>query len=120
MNTRTFTSILLSTFVLFAVFGLYLPTTTHMGHEGCPFAQTTATTCITFFSHLEHWQLSFVVVLLEFFVFALVFTWFDSIVRQDIQFVRYRLRKRTPTRPTFFQELFAQGILNRKEPQIYF
>ena len=38
----------------------------------------------------------------------------------DTSQVRWRVRKRTPVRPTLFQELFAQGILNRKEPHLFF
>jgi hypothetical protein len=124
MNTRLITSFVLSAFVLLAVFGLYLPTMEHMGHESCPFAPGEASACVAPLAHLEHWQSSFTGILAEAFVLigvALVLVLgFALTPKTDAQFERYRLQERIPIRPTLFQELFSRGILNRKEPQICF
>ena len=124
MNTRLIPSLVLSAFVLLAVFGLYFPTMEHRGHEGCPFAPGAAAVCVAPLAHLEHWQSSFTGILAEIFVLVgaallLVFG-FVLTSKIDAQFKRYRLRERIPIRPALFQELFSRGILNRKEPQLYF
>lgn len=122
MNKRLITSLVLSAFVLLAVFGLYFPTMEHMGHEGCPFAPGAAAMCVAPLAHLEHWQSSFTGILAEMFVLigaALILVLsFAFTPKIDIQFERYRLRERIPIRPTLFQELFSRGILNRKEPRL--
>lgn len=125
MKIKRLAPILVFAFVLTAVFGLYLPSMEHVGHEGCPFAApVSAAVCAAPLAHLGHWQSSFTAVLSELFVLAaavfFLVAWFGFTARQDAQFVRYRLRKRMPRRPTLFQELFARGILNRKEPQACF
>lgn len=124
MKIKVLAPIALFAFVLTAVFGLYLPTMAHMGHEGCPFAPASTAVCVATLAHLEHWQSSFAAVLLKLLVLAAVvlilIARVDFIVQQEVQFVRYRLRVGVPKRPTLLQELFAQGILNRKEPQICF
>ncbi len=124
MNTHILASIVLSAFVLLAVFGLFLSSGGYRGHEGCPFTSTTAAICVAPLAHLEHWQSSFVAVLVElatlFVAVMVMVVWFDWRILKDPQIERFRLQERIPIRPTLFQELYSQGILNRKEPQMIF
>jgi hypothetical protein len=123
MRIKALAPILLSAFVLMAVFGLYMPTLDHMGHEtGCPFAPGSTGQCVALLEHAEHWQSSFVAVFAQLLIvlsvgFAFVVFWFLPNIR-DPEYERYRLRVRIPIRPPLMQELFSQGILHRKEPQI--
>ncbi len=122
MSTSKYIGIVvLSAFILMAVFGLYLPQ--HMGHEmGCPFAPGESAMCAAPFAHLQHWQSSFTTILAELLVLvALILIFFtrpDPQRDKDPQYQRFRLRQRVPLRPSLFQELFSRGILNRKEPYI--
>lgn len=119
MNLRLYTSILLAAFVLLAVFGLYIPFLGHTGHEmGCPFGHGTVM-CAAPLMHIEHWQSALVAVLTQIFMLGalLVFAvWLQPYAARDPQYERYRLRVHLPKRPTLFQELFSQGIHNRKAP----
>ena len=125
MNTQHWTLIVLTLFCLGAVFGLYLPTMSATGHEvGCPFSPGGTVVCGVPLAHLKHWQSAFAVVLAElliFFALALIFFFarynlFDPDVGQDSA---YRRRQRVPIRPPLYQELFSDGILNRKEPYYF-
>jgi hypothetical protein len=114
--------VVLSTFILMTVFGLYLPH--HMGHEmGCPFAPGETAMCAAPFAHIQHWQSSFTSILVELLALvAIVFVLFtrpDPQRDKDPQYQRFRLRQRIPMRPPLFQELYSQGILNRKEPPLF-
>lgn len=111
--------VVLSGFVLMAVFGLYMPG--HVGHEvACPFAPSESAMCASSLSHLQHWQSAFVAVLGELLVLMaaviVVFVWFKPLVNRSPQYERYRLRERVPLPQSLFQELYSRGILNRKEP----
>jgi hypothetical protein len=123
MNLHILTSIVLVAFILLVGFGLYIPTTNHGGHEmGCPFASGSTAICAAPLAHLEHWQSTFVTILAETLLLAVVLLFFSaisSIPKIDPQHERYRLRAHIPTRPTLFQELYSGGIVNRKEPQIF-
>ncbi len=111
-------TLVLSAFIVMAVFGLYLPQ--HMGHEmGCQFAPHESALCSTPFMHLQHWQSAFTAVLGGFLILIAVIlfvVWAKPLANRSPQYERLRLRHRTPKRPTLFQELFSRGILNRKEP----
>lgn len=121
MTYRLITAFVIIAFVVLAVFGLYLPA--HVGHEmTCPFSSGETAICASPLSHLAHWQTAFVAVLIEFLVFvcaALVF--FFSLTLEIVrspQLEKFRLRERIPIRPPLFQELYSQGILNRRELQM--
>ncbi len=121
MNIRAYALPILIAFCVAAVFGLYMPMASHAGHEApCPFAPGGTALCAAPFAHLEHWQSAFVAVFVEvfvLFVLAVVFfsryDLFDPDVRR---YPTYRILNRIPMRPSLFQELFSQGILNRKAP----
>ena len=90
-------------------------------HVHCPFSPESGALCSTLLTHLGHWQLAFAAVFSELVVLAavaLVVLWLyhnDGLLRVH-HYVRYRLRQQGLVRPPFLQELFAQGILNPKEP----
>ena len=112
-------ALLLTAFIVAAVFGLYLPMTGHVGHEaGCPFAPGGIALCAALLAHVEHWQAAFTAVLVELLVlFALVFVFFTryNLFDPDVgKFPTSRLLQRVPVRPPLLQELFSQGILNPK------
>ncbi|RJQ33761.1 hypothetical protein C4568_03870 [Candidatus Parcubacteria bacterium] len=108
-------------FILFAVFGLYMPTAAHH-HAMCPFAAGIVLLCSTPLAHLSHWKAVFVMVLTEVLLLAalIILVFSSGIVHLplDDKYKRYRLLRRIPVRPTLWQELFSQGILNRKEPSM--
>lgn len=120
MSTRQYIGILvLSAFILIAVFGLYMPV--HIGHEtGCPFSPGETAMCASSLSHLEHWQSAFVAVLVQLLTLIAVavvfFVLSKPFANRSPQYERYRLLERVPVRPPLFQELYSRGILNRKEP----
>ncbi len=108
--------LLLLGFVSVALFGVTL--TAPMQHEmSCPFAAG----CVTMTEHLSHWQSAFAAVLAELLILASVVCVVFSRVALSIDtrdYTRYRLARLVPVRPPLLQELFSQGILHRKEPQI--
>jgi len=120
--TRLCTSIVLTAFIVAAVFGLYTIIFSSMEHEtGCPFS-VGASACMAPLEHLSHWQSSFAAIAAELVaLFALVLIVVGSLGLLSADVRQYRLfkqRERIPKRPTLLQELFSQGILHRKEPQI--
>ncbi len=119
--TRLYTSIVLTAFIVAAVFGLYIVILAPMEHAGCPFSAS-ASACIAPLEHLTHWQSSFAAIAAELVaLFALALAVLSSVNLLDAstkQYGVYRQRERIPKRPTLLQELFSQGILHRKEPQI--
>jgi hypothetical protein len=122
MKNHFLASIVITTFVLMAVFGLYMPG--HIGHEaGCPFSPGETAMCASPISHLEHWQSAFAAVLGELliliFAVVAVVVWSKRFVNRNPQHERYRLYERISLRPLLFQELYSRGILNRKEPHKY-
>jgi hypothetical protein len=121
-NLRTYiTGIILIVFMAMAVFGLYFPMIPMGGHDsGCPFAVGGTSLCAQPFAHIEHWQSNTLTILTEIFILVslLFVAWLfgnypplDALERQ-----RYRMPLRSPPRPTLLQELFSQGILNRRAP----
>ena len=121
MNIRTYALTLLIAFSIVAVFGLFLPSMNHMEHDmGCPFAPGDTALCATPLAHLGHWQTAFTAVLVElltlFALAVLVFVHRHLFELHDKQYERHRWREHVPIRPTLFQELFSQGLLNPKVP----
>lgn len=121
MNKSFLALILLAAFIALAGFGLYMPMTNHTGHNvDCPFAPGGTALCAAPLAHLKHWQESFTAILVQTLLFvgaALIFINIQGFFpKLDPQYQRYRLRTHTPIRPPLFQELYSQGILNRKAP----
>lgn len=91
----------------------------HMEHGvGCPSVSGGITICDDVLAHLEQWQSALAATLAELLLLcALVFILFrrSDFETGGFQYERSRSLERVPIRPTLFQELFAQGILNRKE-----
>src|SRR3989344_3251825 len=75
---RAYAIPILIAFCLATVFGLYLPTMSHAGHDtGCIFAQGGTLICAAPLAHLEHWQAAFTAVLVELVIlFTLVLVFF--------------------------------------------
>lgn len=110
---------ILAAFILGAVFGLYVALFP-MPHEmGCPFALGHTLLCVASFDHLAHWQNAFTAVLAEIialFILA-VFSWQLILLRPNNTLREVHcFREGIFILPTLFQELFSQGILNRKAP----
>ena len=121
MSTRTYTLSLLIVIILVAVFGLYIPFVGMMGHDmGCPLSFGGATLCPAPLAHLSYWQTAFAATLVELLILCALavasFALFDFSQQKDTERKRYHLHIYIPLRPTLFQELFAQGILNRRAP----
>jgi len=105
-------------FLIGAVFGFSFLMFEPMGHGmGCPFAAGTAL-CPAPLTHLAHWQAAFAAVLAELILLAALAPSLFS--GPDFSPSPPRRRKRwevsASDAPTLLQELFAQGILNRKAP----
>lgn len=119
MSKSFLTSVLLVVFVLMAGFGLFMPMNGHAGHAApCPFALGGAALCAAPLAHIEHWQTTFMAVLVETFVLlalAVAFFWRYDLFDPDVgrgktswSFVRASVR------PSLLQELFSNGILHPK------
>ncbi|HEY4513997.1 MAG TPA: hypothetical protein VJH69_01590 [Candidatus Paceibacterota bacterium] len=107
-------------FIAMAVFGLYMPFAI-MGHDsGCPLASGGAAICGETLLHISHWQAVFAATLAELtIIFAFVvavFVFRDPAHERERDSALYFLHNYTSPRPTLLQELFAQGILNRRAP----
>jgi hypothetical protein len=118
---RLFTYLAICAFGLSALLGLYLSVENHHSHEAhCPFFAVEMSLCATPLDHLTHWQTAFAATLSFFIVYIviLVVGVFASLLLPLLK--RARLREspqpRAPDRPTLFQQLFSQGILNAKIP----
>ncbi len=119
--TKFSTSIILAAFIVAALFGLYLAIVSPIEHADCPFS-IGASDCMAPLEHLVHWQSSFATIiakLVAFIALVLVVVGSFGLLHADVrQYRAFRQRERIPKRPTLMQELFSQGILHRKEPQI--
>ena len=120
MNLRTHAPLLLTIVVIATVLGMPVLLASPMHHEiGCPFMSGQTAICApTFLEHLRDWQNAFAIVLAELLLIAaltvaLTRQW--APVSPERRFERVRIRNRAPDRPTLLQELFSEGILNRKE-----
>lgn len=116
-----FATLVIASFVLAGVFGLGLMALEPAQHElGCPYSAGHTAMCDAGFSHISHWQAMFLAVLAELMVlFAALACFFAFKVppKDASHLLAYRWQ-RAPLRPTLLQELFSQGILHRKEPQL--
>ncbi len=122
MSLQTYAPLLLVVVIIVALLGMPLLLASPVHHEiGCPFVSGETAFCATnFLEHITHWQTAFAVVLGEILVIAALVLAASHQWRlaalPERGFARIRVRRRTPERPTLLQELFSQGILNRKEP----
>lgn len=121
MSLRTYAPLILVIVVIVALLGMPLMLSSPLHHEmGCPFVPGQVALCATnIFEHITHWQTAFAMILAEILaVVALVlvalYQW-RLVAPPEPGFARIRMRRRVPERPTLLQELFSQGILNRKE-----
>lgn len=121
MQTRWLPIVLLVSFIAVAAFGLYMPMA---GHGAlCPFSGGTSM-CSSPIAHIGHWQEVVVVTLVQVLLLAAAAA-FVFAVRHDLfdpdvgRLVMLRARSRVSSRPTLMQELFSDGILNRKEPSFF-
>ncbi len=101
-----------------AVFGIYLMPI----HEaaGCPFMLGETALCPTpLTEHIGYWQAAFAATLVGLLAlcagFLLAIRECLDLYRETVR-QRFRVRGRNSARPTLFQELYAQGILNRRAP----
>ena len=122
INTRIIAISILLAFTVAAVFGLYIMFSGHAGHAtDCPLMPGAAVFCANFaLVHITHWQSAFTAMFAEvLLLIALAFLCVGPELSKfpDRQRVRLRTREREPDPPTLFQELFSQGILNRKAPE---
>lgn len=113
--------LLLTAFIVAAVFGLYLPMMGHAGHDvGCAFSPPGTALCSAPVAHLEHWQAAFTavlgVILVLLSVLVLVFFRRHDLFDPDVGvYETHVVLDRAGARPPLLQELFSNGILNRKE-----
>jgi hypothetical protein len=112
--------LLLASFLAVAIFGVsFSVPSSHRaaGYDrGCPFEAG----CVTLLEHLEHWKSAFTAIEAEFIVFFAVLAFVVTLIAPAVAVKKrlsaWRRRSRLPIRPPLLQELFSQGILNRKEP----
>jgi hypothetical protein len=114
--------LILTAFLFAALFGIYgMISFSQSGHGSCPFSPDQHPLCVTPLEHLDHWQAVFTAVFVETIVlFALVALFFThtALTADTLRSTPWSYREKVPLRPTLLQELFSQGILHRKEPQI--
>lgn len=109
-------------YILAALFGIYgMVSLGHSGHSGCPASGAEHALCVSPLEHLGHWQAVFMAIFADLLVLlSLAAALWVSIgpAVKVLQPSTWRLSRHEPPRPTLLQELFSQGILHRKEPQI--
>ncbi|MFZ2555370.1 MAG: hypothetical protein WAZ27_05025 [Minisyncoccia bacterium] len=114
---KSFVLPFLAIFVFVALFGMYAMFA-HAEHQsGCPFMPSAIACATSLTGHLDHWQIAFATII-ELIVFAaFLFSRRFLFVAESVP-IRHHLdfRSRYRVRPTLYQELYARGILNRKEP----
>jgi hypothetical protein len=109
-------------FIFAAVFGLYaMVALSPHGHEaGCASLSPLSGVCAEVLAHVGHWQSALLAIGVE--ILVVVALALFLVIRPAVlagereQYAYYRLVQHIPVRPTLFQKLFSQGILNRKEP----
>ena len=118
MNMKSFALPIIIAFLVAAIFGLYLPMMAHGGHDAhCLFSPANPAICAPL-THIEHWisalaaTLAALTILGALCIGALYTLSSPHLERSSI---RGPTRHQT-ARPTLFEELFADGILHRKEP----
>lgn len=121
MIQKTLTGIVLVVFLLVALFGL-VSLLSHEGHQsGCPLLSAQTVMCSrTVLEHFSMWQMMIAAVLAFAAIgIAFVARVFGNTVEASPERVHSRRYTRTPLRPTLFQCLFSDGILNRKEAYLF-
>lgn len=121
-------SILLITIVLvilfISLFGMPLMLSGHVHHVLCPFLPDATLVCpFSTLVHMTHWQSAFAAILLELVALgalAFLLTFHRAPIPIPRMQSSFRPLRSAPARPTLFQELFARGILHRKEPHMVF
>ena len=119
-NLPAYTPLLLVVVVIVALLGMPLVLAGPMHHEmGCPFMSGQAALCVTsILEHIKHWQTAFAAVLFEIFTLCALALFLQRPLLGMLlapERIRWRAHTDSPARPTLLQELYARGILNRKE-----
>lgn len=122
MVLRNLARFLVLAFVSVTLFGLplSLPVLTHHSHH-CPPMGTEMARCATVLDHIDHWQEAFAGVVTAFLLLAAVAYVLQVLRLRPVTFITQVRRHcnrsfHDPGRPTLFQELFSQGLLNPKIP----
>ena len=119
MRFRTFTVLILAAIMVVALFGLP-STATHMGHgAGCPLMPGEVLLCSDALrEHLGHWQSTFAAIAAVLFVvgYGHLATRREIFKLPDRGHLGMKHIFAEVLRPTLFEELFSQGILNRNAP----
>jgi hypothetical protein len=121
--TRVLVSaVLLGVFVTVVVFGLPVLLSHPTHHAHCPLQGAQTVMCeSTTLEHIGTWQGMFsalLVLVISVLGTLILFFRFDTrgIERERL---RLRIKQVVTTRPTLFQELYSNGILNRKESLMF-
>jgi hypothetical protein len=123
MRGRTIlASLLVIALIAGAVFGLYVMVGGHFTHEaGCTFMPASLALCAMPFAHLKDWQAVYsaifaqVVMLLSLVAVCARGRLLGPLREKLRQSFAFAVLFRAPQRPSLFQELYSDGILNRKE-----
>jgi hypothetical protein len=117
---QTFATVLLGATLFLAFFGMFIPLASHDHSTPCPLSSLHGSLCTAPLSHISFWQESLAVTLslLYVFIFALVLVSVSHRLFENDVGVRLAVTaKSTENRSPFrLKELYADGILNRKEP----
>ena len=113
-------SVIVLSLIALAGVGLLVPLSDHEGHAmQCPFAMGEMVVCAAPIAHLKHWQDALIAIFVECLVLigaALAILGLRALIaRPDPHHQRLKHRALRPIRPPLLQELYSQGILNRKE-----
>lgn len=121
--SRYAAAIVLGVFIFVTLFGLPTLLAHTDNHVGCPLQGAQTVMCeSTILEHFSQWQSMFVSILSLFALllgFACVMTREVRLALAADKRVAVRTLSRLSTRQTVLQELFARGILNRKEPYTF-
>lgn len=113
--------LVLAAFTVAALFGIYgMISFSHAEYGNCPLSPIQHSLCATPLEHLDHWQVVFTAIFAELLVLlslAAAFT-IGAAITPELRTSSQQVKLYAPPRPTLLQELFSQGILHRKEPQI--
>lgn len=124
MMHRTFFIVVVLVILFVAVLGMPLMLSGHSHHALCPFLSDIPATCpFSTLVHIEHWQSAFASIFLELLalgVLILVLILWRARAPVHRKHIRWRSLSHIPDRPTLMEELFRKGILNRKEPSLFF
>lgn len=114
------TKLILTTFVLSSLFGMYgMVSLSHGEHGTCSPMPGQHMVCVNPLEHLEHWQALYTATFAQTVALAatMMLYWIGGFaLHKTVHAYKNRTGKRAPLRPTIFQELFAKGILHRKVP----